>query len=146
MRTATEDDKAIEAQRIKLNEYTAELAAGENEVNVQEFVDVGYDGTNLDRPALTDLIALASTGSLDLIVMTDETRISLDYVDAREIIASLEEHAVVDFTIEPHLLVEAGGSVDAKRMINFAKTYHDFYNYIINHKLNNFPKKDDNSN
>ena len=133
IRTATTDEAAANKQRIELNEYTTELTLNGEHLEIKEYIDLGYSGNNLERPALTQLVSDSQSGAYDLIVATDLLRFSLNTDDANELIDTFEDvGAAVEFSSDPHLLTEAGYSVDGRKMMAFAKSQHAYYTHVFN--------------
>lgn len=109
IRTATNDEKAVEAQRVQLNEFAAELSDGDTSTTLMEFVDKGYSGTSTERPALSNLMHYASAGKVDVLLMTDSSRLSRNFSEANQLIENLLELGVmIEFTNTSTILEEDG--------------------------------------
>jgi site-specific DNA recombinase len=109
VRTATNSLKAIQAQLTALEEYTEELKASGQTLTLSLHLDIAARSSDTDRPGLTELIELVETGMVDLVLMTDITRISANQTDAMAIVTLLTDYgAVVEFTSQPDLLLEEG--------------------------------------
>jgi site-specific DNA recombinase len=48
---------------------------------IQEFVDDGYSGTNFERPAVKEMLALCRQGEIDCIVVKDLSRFGRNYLE-----------------------------------------------------------------
>ena len=113
IRTATNDEKAVEAQRLQLNEYVAELSDDLYTTTLKEYVDMGYSGLSSDRPELNAVLSLAKAGEIDVLVATDAERLHRNVTKVQELIANLDDQGViVEFTKTSSLLSEAGEDVD----------------------------------
>ena len=68
IRLSTEDSKvgsfSIENQRHALHQYIDNMENIEN-MEVREFVDNGYSGTNFERPAVQELLDLVRSGNIN---------------------------------------------------------------------------------
>lgn len=77
IRLSTEDSKvgsfSIENQRHALRQYV-DAMEGVRNVEVREFVDNGYSGTNFERPAVQELLDLVRAGTINCIIVKDFTR------------------------------------------------------------------------
>ena len=75
IRLSTEDSKvssfSIENQRRALRHYIDTMEDVKN-VEVSEFVDNGYSGTNFERPAVQELLDLVRMGKINCIIVKDE--------------------------------------------------------------------------
>jgi DNA invertase Pin-like site-specific DNA recombinase len=109
IRTATNDEKAVEAQRVLLNEFAAELSDGDTSTTLMEFVDKGYSGTSTERPALSDLMQYASSGKVDVVLVTEPTRFERNVDVLKQKLQYFEDFGVmVEFTNTSVILEEEG--------------------------------------
>ncbi len=46
---------------------------------VREFIDDGYSGTSMDRPAMNELLTLAKQGLVEMIIVKDLSRFARNY-------------------------------------------------------------------
>lgn len=77
------ESNSIRNQRIAITEYiekTPELA----KEPVQEFVDDGYSGTNLNRPAFEEMMGYVKAGTIKTIIVKDFSRFARDYIEASD--------------------------------------------------------------
>lgn len=79
MEDAKSDSYSIDTQRSILDKYISKMA--QDGLEVLEFVDNGYTGTNLDRPQFQKLMDCVQTGQVDCIVVKDFSRFGRDLVD-----------------------------------------------------------------
>jgi site-specific DNA recombinase len=81
-RSATKDGEAIASQINRCRNHLKRRGLIEDEVeNVQVFTDDGVSGTDMNRPALEDMMAKVGGGEIDLIVFADLARISRNLKD-----------------------------------------------------------------
>ena len=67
------DSLSIENQKLILNEFALSLPEADN-VEIREFIDNGYTGTNFERPAAQELIELVRANQIDCIIVKDFSR------------------------------------------------------------------------
>jgi len=84
IRLSTEDSKvgsfSIENQKHTLHQY-AEAMEGVKDVEIREFVDNGYSGTNFERPAVQELLDLVRVGKINCIIVKDFTRFGRNSIE-----------------------------------------------------------------
>lgn len=85
LRLSSEDgDKAesdsIENQRNLIEYNIPQYFLGRN-IELMEFIDDGYTGTNMNRPGMRKLLILAEAGIVNCIIVKDFSRFARDYVD-----------------------------------------------------------------
>lgn len=84
IRLSTEGSKvgsfSIENQRHTLRQYVEAMENVKN-VEIQEFVDNGYSGTNFERPAVQELLDLVRAGSINCIIVKDFTRFGRNSIE-----------------------------------------------------------------
>lgn len=77
IRLSIEDSKvesmSVENQKLALHKFV-DAQDGLADYEVQEFVDNGYSGTNLERPALQEMLDGVRTGEIKCIVVKDFSR------------------------------------------------------------------------
>ncbi len=75
IRLSTEDSKvgsfSIENQKKALHQYVDAMEGVKN-VEVLEFIDNGYSGTNFERPAVQELLDQIREGKINCIVVKDD--------------------------------------------------------------------------
>ena len=79
IRLSTEDSKvgsfSIENQRHTLRQYAEDMMMeGVKNVELREFVDNGYSGTNFERPAVQELLELVRANKVNCIIVKDFSR------------------------------------------------------------------------
>ena len=70
------DSNSIQNQRLLLSTYANE----QKFPNQRFFVDDGYTGTNFNRPAMQELLALVDAGEVGIICVKDLSRFGRDYL------------------------------------------------------------------
>ena len=84
LRLSKEDDwnaqesNSISYQRLLLRGY---IERNFENYEILEFVDDGYSGTSMDRPAMQELLAAARQKKVDCIIVKDFSRFARDYVE-----------------------------------------------------------------
>ena len=75
IRLSTEDSRvdsfSIENQKNALHQYVDAMEGVKN-VEVLEFIDNGYSGTNFERPAVQELLDQIREGKINCIVVKDD--------------------------------------------------------------------------
>jgi site-specific DNA recombinase len=85
-----ETGKSIAAQLTEMRTY----AQRHGWEVVQEFVDPGRSGTNMDRPGLNDLRAAVQVGTLDIVLVHELSRLSRRLFDTFELLEFFGQHQV----------------------------------------------------
>ena len=84
IRLSTEDSKvgsfSIENQKKALHQYVDAMEGVKN-VEVLEFIDNGYSGTNFERPAVQELLDQIREGKINCIVVKDFTRFGRNSIE-----------------------------------------------------------------
>ena len=84
IRLSTEDSKvgsfSIENQKNALHQYVDAMEGVKN-VEVLEFIDNGYSGTNFERPAVQDLLDQMREGKINCIIVKDFTRFGRNSIE-----------------------------------------------------------------
>jgi DNA invertase Pin-like site-specific DNA recombinase len=73
------DSMSIENQRLILNKHIAEMDIPN--ARILEMVDNGYSGTNYERPAVQELLALVREGKIDCIAVKDFSRFGRNAIE-----------------------------------------------------------------
>ena len=84
IRLSTEDSKvgsfSIENQKNTLHQYVDAMEGVKN-VEVLEFIDNGYSGTNFERPAVQELLDQMREGKINCIIVKDFTRFGRNSIE-----------------------------------------------------------------
>ena len=84
IRLSIEDSKveslSIENQKIALHKFV-DLMEGIRNIEVLEFVDNGYSGTNFERPAVQKLLEAVREGKINCIIVKDFTRFGRNSIE-----------------------------------------------------------------
>ena len=77
---AISESMSISHQRLMLDEFINELSVPN--ANAVEFVDNGFTGTNLNRPAVQEMLDLVRCGRVNCIIVKDFSRFSRDSMES----------------------------------------------------------------
>jgi DNA invertase Pin-like site-specific DNA recombinase len=89
-RSAVKNDESIQNQKYMLLDHVLE-----NNITEYEFyIDNGFSGSSLDRPAIKRMIADIKKGRIESVVVTDISRLARDYSAYSELERIFEEHGV----------------------------------------------------
>ena len=84
IRLSTEDSKvgsfSIENQKHALHQYVDAMDGIKN-VEVLEFIDNGYSGTNFERPAVQELLDRIREGKINCVIVKDFTRFGRNSIE-----------------------------------------------------------------
>ena len=84
IRLSIEDSKvdslSIENQKIALHKFV-DFMEGVRNIEVLEFVDNGYSGTNFERPAVQELLEAVKEGKINCIIVKDFTRFGRNSIE-----------------------------------------------------------------
>ena len=84
IRLSTEDSKvgsfSIENQKNALHQYVDAMEGVKN-IEVVEFIDNGYSGTNFERPAVQELLDQMREGKINCIIVKDFTRFGRNSIE-----------------------------------------------------------------
>ena len=84
IRLSTEDSKvgsfSIENQKNALHQYVDAIEGVKN-VEVLEFIDNGYSGTNFERPAVQELLDQMREGKINCVIVKDFTRFGRNSIE-----------------------------------------------------------------
>lgn len=86
IRLSTENSKvgsvSIENQKRVLHQYVDTMEGIKN-IEVIEFIDNGYSGTNFERPAVQEMLDLVREGKINCIMVKDFTRFGRNSIEVR---------------------------------------------------------------
>lgn len=86
--TLRDESASISAQRQLIHSYI-ESNAGLSQMEIREFVDDGYSGTNFERPGIQEILRLASDGCIGCIIVKDMSRFGRNYIETGRYIEQL---------------------------------------------------------
>ena len=75
-----DESTSISAQRRLIHSYI-ESNTELRQMEIREFLDDGYSGTNFDRPAIQEILQLASDGKVGCIIVKDMSRFGRNYIE-----------------------------------------------------------------
>jgi len=74
------DSLSISNQHLLLNKYIDDMEIPN--VTIMEFIDNGYTGTNMERPALQEMLELVRCGKVNCIIVKDFSRFSRNALES----------------------------------------------------------------
>ncbi len=86
--TLRDESASISAQRQLIHSYI-ESNAGLSQMEIREFVDDGYSGTNFERPGIQEILRLASDDCIGCIIVKDMSRFGRNYIETGRYIEQL---------------------------------------------------------
>lgn len=75
-----DESTSISAQRRLIHSYI-ESKPELRQMNIKEFLDDGYSGTNFERPAIQEIFQLVSEGRIGAIIVKDMSRFGRNYIE-----------------------------------------------------------------
>lgn len=75
-----DESTSISAQRQLIHSYI-ESKPELRQMNIREFLDDGYSGTNFERPAIQEIFQLVSEGRIGAIIVKDMSRFGRNYIE-----------------------------------------------------------------
>ena len=75
-----DESTSISAQRRLIHSYI-ESKPELRQMNIREFLDDGYSGTNFERPAIQEIFQLVSEGRIGAIIVKDMSRFGRNYIE-----------------------------------------------------------------
>ncbi|MDO5755836.1 MAG: recombinase family protein, partial [Tissierellia bacterium] len=75
-----DESTSILSQRLIIDSFIREHEEF-NDALTEEYIDDGYSGTNMKRPAMESLLSKIKTGEVDVIIVKDLSRFSRDYIE-----------------------------------------------------------------
>ncbi len=78
--TLKDESTSISAQRRLIHSYI-ESKPDLKQMNIKEFLDDGYSGTNFDRPAIQEIFQMMSEGRIGGIIVKDMSRFGRNYIE-----------------------------------------------------------------
>ena len=96
----TDINNSIENQKRIIERYIEEMYVEDKIIgDIEMYVDMGYSGTNLYRPALIRLLHDVEKDRISRIIAKDISRISRNYLELDKIIKKCMEHKVELITV-----------------------------------------------
>lgn len=115
IRTATNNEEQVKAQRVKLNEYIIQLADHYEMFTYHEFIDFAVSSSSDGRSGLDSILTMARAGEIDILVTVDPDRLSRDASKLQKLIEELDNLGViVEFTDYPNLLTDESSDIDSE--------------------------------
>ena len=129
------ESNSIGNQRGILYEYV-EKHIKQTGFEIHEFVDDGYSGTSMNRPAMQELLSLAQKGRIYAILVKDLSRFARNYIEVGNYMEKIFPYIGVRF-------ISVNDQYDSERMNNrmpgidiaFKGIIHDYYCKELSRKL-----------
>lgn len=121
MKGLDQEFNTIDAQRAAVESYIASQAALGWRVMPERYDDGGFSGSNIDRPALSRLMADVDAGRVDVIAVYKIDRLSRSLVDFANLSRTLEQRGVGLVSITQHFdSATSMGKLTLAILISFA--------------------------
>ena len=139
MRLSKEDEgrqgesNSITMQRALLQKY-----ASKNFQNYEllEFCDDGYTGTNLERPGMQRMLAMAKEGGIDCIIVKDFSRFARDYIELGSFLEQIFPFLGVRFiSVNDHYDSGGGQGNSVDLDVHFKNLLYDLYSKDLSEKV-----------
>lgn len=141
-RLAEDESNSITNQRCLIHSYIKRHSL-DRLYRVQEYVDDGYTGKNLERPGITEVLRLAADGKAGMVIVKDFSRLARDYVLMGDLIEKLFPSMQVRFAaVSNHYdsLNHRSGAPDMG--VSFLNLIYDYYSEETSEKIHQiFEKK-----
>lgn len=125
--------QSISNQRILLNNYVS--VRFPDKVEVREFIDDGFSGTNFERPAFQEMLNLVEQGKVETIIVKDTSRLGRNYLRVGEFLENVFPSYGVRF-ISVNENYDSG--VNGKRVpgldMEFKSIIHGYYSKELSRK------------
>lgn len=139
LRLSREDDQnvqesnSISYQRLLLKGY---IERNFEEYDILEFVDDGYSGTSMDRPAMQELLASVREKKVDCIIVKDFSRFSRDYVETGSYVEQIFPFLGIRFiSVNDQYDSEAATKKTMGMNLGFKTLVNDFYSKDLSVKV-----------
>lgn len=132
-----EESSSIAAQRMLLQRYTEErFGSGHGLIAVTEYVDDGYTGMNLNRPAMHQLLEAVKDTAVDCIIVKDFSRFARDYIELGSYLEQIFPFMRIRFiSVNDHydsaVYMESMSGLD----VNFRNLLYDLYSKDLSQKV-----------
>ena len=139
LRLSKEDDwnaqesNSISYQRLLLRGY---IERKFENYEILEFVDDGYSGTSMDRPAMQELLAAARQKKVDCIIVKDFSRFARDYVETGSYVEQIFPFLGIRFiSVNDHYDSEAVTKKTIGMNLAFKTLVNDLYSKDLSVKV-----------
>ncbi len=131
-----DESNSISNQRKLLDNFIKERIT-DKKLKVLEFVDDGKSGTSFERPAVSNLLALAKQGKINCIIVKDFSRWGRDYIAVGDYLEQIFPFLQIRFISvnddydSDTLQYGSAGMVD----VGFKNIMHDLYSKELSQKM-----------
>ena len=139
LRLSKEDDKiktesnSISMQRLLIEDY---VQKNFTDYELQEYVDDGFSGTNLNRPGMFRLLGEAGEGKIDCIIVKDFSRFARDYIELGDYLEQIFPFLGIRFiSINDQYDSNAYRGSIADIDMNFKNLLYDLYSKDLSQKV-----------
>lgn len=139
LRLSREDDGSVQEsnsisnQRLLLRGY---IERKFEDYEIAEFVDDGYSGTSMDRPAMQELLAAVRQKKVDCIIVKDFSRFARDYVETGSYIEQIFPFLGIRFiSVNDHYDSEAAAQKTIGMNLAFKTLVNDLYSKDLSVKV-----------
>ena len=124
------ESESVENQRLQVDRYIREH---ERLIDVGEYVDDGYTGTNFDRPGFKKMLEDIEDGKIDCIITKDLSRFGRDHIDTGYYLERyLPQKNIQYIAINDN--VDTSKS-DGMQFLTFKLSFNDYYAQDISTKI-----------
>lgn len=130
-----DESTSILSQRLIIDSFIREHEEF-NDALTEEYIDDGYSGTNMERPAMESLLSKIKTGEVDVIIVKDLSRFSRDYIELGKYLEKIFPFLGIRFIAindnYDSIDTDGGiGSIDS----NFKTLINDYYSKDTSEKI-----------
>ena len=131
-----DESNSISNQRKLLDNFIKQRIT-DKKLKVLEFVDDGKSGTSFERPAVSNLLALAKQGKINCIIVKDFSRWGRDYIAVGDYLEQIFPFLQIRFISvnddydSDTLQYGSAGMVD----VGFKNIMHDLYSKELSQKM-----------
>ena len=124
------ESESVENQRLQIDRYIREH---EEFIDIGEYIDDGYTGTNFDRPGFKKLIEDIEAGKIDCIITKDLSRFGRDHIDTGHYLERyLPKKNIRYIAINDNVDT---GKPDGMQFLTFKLSFNDYYAQDISTKI-----------
>ena len=129
----TQESNSISYQNLLLRGY---IERNFENYEILEFVDDGYSGTSMDRPAMQELLAAARQKKVDCIIVKDFSRFARDYVETGSYVEQIFPFLGIRFiSVNDHYDSEAVTKKTIGMNLAFKTLVNDLYSKDLSVKV-----------
>ena len=130
-----DESQSIENQRKLIADYVASHPDLAHKTAV-EFIDDGFTGVNLNRPAAIRMLEMVKRGEIDSIIVKDFSRFSRDYIEAGDYLEQIFPFLNVRFiSVNDGYDSAIHGSLAGDIGNGFKNLYNSYYSKDLSRKV-----------